>query len=531
MPSRSSRPPLVLIVLDGFGISPIEESNPMYLAKRPFMNDLIAHYPYGALDASGIAVGLPWGEVGNSEVGHLNLGAGLVVYQNLPRINMSIENKSFLQNEAFRKAAEHVVKNKSHLHFLGITSTGGVHGHINHLKALLQFCKEKKLKDVSIHCITDGRDSAPQAGLNELKELQKLMKKLRVGQIASLCGRFYAMDRNNTWDRTQKSYDLLTLGKGTPFHDPLEALRKSYEAKVDDEMLEPVIITNRKNAPLATVNDNDAVIFFNFREDRARQIAQSFVLDAFDGFTREKRPSNLVFVTMTEYEAGLEATVAFPPQHIKEPFGALIANEGYKQLRIAETEKYAHVTYFFNGGQEEIYKGEDRILVPSPKVRTYDMKPEMSAYQVAEKLVAEIAKKKYDFCLVNFANPDMVGHTGNLEATIKALQATDECVSKVVEANKKVGGITAVTADHGNAESKVDLMTHRSVKEHSTSPVPFILVDEEQRRDRQEAEVEFLKKNVNPIGILADVAPTLLERINLKPSPDMTGRSLLKDLM
>ncbi len=525
------RPPLVLIVLDGYGISPIDENNPLSIAKKPVMDDLVAHYPYGVLDASGIAVGLPWGEVGNSEVGHLNLGAGLVVYQNLPRINISIENNSFLENEGFVKAATHVQKNKSRLHLFGITSKGGVHGHIDHLKALLKFAKTQKIKEVFVHCITDGRDSAPQAGMKELKELQKTMKELKVGTIASLCGRFYAMDRNNTWDRTQKSYELMTLGKGEHFRDPLEALKKSYAAKIDDEMLEPVIIVDKKDAPLALIQDNDAVIFFNFREDRARQIAQSFVVEKFEGFQREKRLSNLEFVTMTELEEGLKATVAFPPQHIKEPFGSIIAGEGLKQLRIAETEKYAHVTYFFNGGQEEIYKGEDRILVSSPKVRTYDEKPEMSAYEVAKKLVDEIVKKKYDFCVVNFANPDMVAHTGNLEATVKAIEATDECVGKIIEAQRKVGGITAITADHGNAEGVVDIITKAVDKEHSTNPVPFMLIDEEQRRDRQPEEIELIKKNVNPIGILADVAPTLLERIGLPASKNMTGRSLLRDLM
>lgn len=526
-----ARKPLVLIVLDGYGLSAIRENNPIAMAKTPTMDDLLAHYPYGVIDASGVAVGLPWGEVGNSEVGHLNLGAGLVVYQNLPRINIAIENKSFLANEAFMKAANHVKKNNSRLHLLGITSTGGVHGHIDHLKALLEFAHQQKLKDVFIHAITDGRDSAPQSGIEFIKDLQKTIKKEKTGTIASLCGRFFAMDRNNGWERTQRAYDLLTQGIGAKFRDPIDALKKSYKEKIDDEQLEPALITDRKDTPLALIADNDAVIFFNFREDRARQLAQSFVEDDFDGFTRAIRPKNLVFVTMTEYEAGLPTDVAFPPQHIKHPFGYVIAQKKLKQLRIAETEKYAHVTYFFNGGGEEIYSGEDRILVQSPRVKTYDLKPEMSAYEVTKKLVAEIGKQKYDFCIVNFANADMVGHTGNIDATVTAVNVVDECVKQVVEANRKVGGITAITADHGNAEIKLDLLNHEIVKEHSTSAVPFIVVNEDMRKERTPEEIEMLKNQINPIGILADVAPTLLELIDIKPDSDMTGRSLLQDLL
>ncbi len=524
--------PLVLISLDGFGISPIDDKNPIAMAKKPVMDDLLAHYPYGVLDASGIAVGLPWGEVGNSEVGHLNLGAGLVVYQSLPKIGISIENKTFYKNEIFVQAAEHVKKNKSRLHILGIASTGGVHGHIEHMKALLRFAKEQKIKDVFVHAITDGRDSAPQAGIDFTKDLQKTMKELKTGTVATLCGRYYAMDRNNAWDRTQRAYDLITLGTGSQSTDPIAALKDAYAKKIDDEMFEPVCIVDKKKNPLALIQDNDAMIFSNFREDRARQLARAIgVGDSFDGFKREKRPGNIFFTTMTEYEEGLPSHVAFPPQHIKKPFGAILAEQGMKQLRIAESEKYAHVTYFFNGGEEKTYPGEDRILIPSPKVKTYDLKPEMSAYEVADKLVDAIKKKKYDFCLVNFANPDMVGHTGNLEATIKAVEVVDECVGKVVEANKKAGGITMITADHGNAEGLIDMVTGRVDKEHSTTPVPFYFIDESRRKDRLPEEVEILKHEVNVIGILADVAPTMLDLIKLKASPEMTGRSLLNDLM
>lgn len=523
--------PLVLIVLDGYGLSPLTDKNPIAMANKPVLDDLMAHYPYGVLDASGIAVGLPWGEVGNSEVGHLNLGAGMVVYQNLPRINISIENGTFFSNEVFLKACEHARTNNSSLHLLGIASTGGVHGHIEHLKSLVRLAKQQKIKNVFIHAITDGRDSPPQSAIDFLKDIQKTLKSERTGTLATLCGRYYAMDRNTAWDRTQKAYDALTSGKGALSRDPFDALKKSYKAGNDDEMFEPTILTDRKDKPLSLVQDNDAIIFFNYREDRARQLAQSFVMKDFDGFPREKTPSNLFFATMTEYEADLPAQVAFPPQHIKHPFGSLLAKAGKKQLRIAETEKYAHVTYFFNGGREEIYENEDRILVPSPRVRTYDEKPEMSAYEVTKKLVAEIGKKKYDFCLVNFANPDMVAHTGSVEATIKAIEATDECVGMVVNANRKVGGITLITADHGNAESLLDPLSQGIDKEHSTSAVPFFLVDEGARRDRTPEELLVLKVQINPNGILADVAPTMLELAGIAPDPDMTGRSILKDLM
>lgn len=526
-----ARRPLVLIVMDGFGLSPIADKNPISMAKKPVLNDLMLHYPFGALDASGMAVGLPWGEVGNSEVGHLNIGAGLVVYQNLPRINIAIENEGFFKNEAFLKAAAHVKKNSSQLHLLGLTSKGGVHGHIEHLKALLRLCKEQKVKRVYVHAIMDGRDASPQAGIDELKGLQKEMKKIKTGELASLCGRYYAMDRNSAWDRTQKSYDLMTRGIGAQERDPLKALQKAYDAKSDDEMLEPVMLTDKKGAPVTTITDNDAVIFFNFRPDRARQITKAFVMKKFDDFKREAEPTNLCFVTMTEYEEGLPTTVAFPPEHIEHPFGWLVAEAKLKQLRIAETEKYAHVTYFFNGGSEAIYKGEDRILVPSPKVRTYDEKPEMSAGEVTDKLVAEIKKKKYDFCMVNYANPDMVGHTGKLEATIKAIETTDACIGRVVEANRKAGGVTAITADHGNAEGVIDYVSKKTDKEHSTTVVPFFLIDEEQRKERTAQEKQLVKVQYNPIGILADVAPTLLEIIDLKPAKEMTGRSLLRDLM
>ncbi len=529
---KPMKQPVVLIVMDGYGISPNPENNPIAMAKKPNLDSYVAQYPYGVLSASGLSVGLPWGEVGNSEVGHLNLGAGMVLYQNLPRVSLSIDNGTFFDNPAFLKAAEHVKTNGSSLHILGIASPGGVHGHIDHCKALLKFAKQQKIKSVFLHLITDGRDSPPRAtGSEYLADLESAIKEYKTGTIASLCGRYYSMDRNTAWDRTQKGYDLITKGTGAPFTSAREALEAAYAKNLDDEMLEPVCIVDKKGAPVAIVKDNDAVIFFNFRPDRARQIAQSIAVEDFKEFERGPRLANLCFVTMTEYEAGLPADVAFAPEHIKVPFGKVIADKGMKQLRIAETEKYAHVTYFFNGGEETQYNGEDRTLVPSPRVKTYDLKPEMSAYEVADKLVAAIESKKYDFCLVNFANCDMVGHTGNLEATIKGIEAVDECVGKVVAANFAVGGVTLITADHGNAEGVVDPMTGAVDKEHSTSVVPLMLIDESRRREKAPEEVEMLMMQINEIGILADVAPTMCTLLGITPPPEMTGRDLLNDLM
>ncbi len=522
--------PLVLISIDGFGISPIDQNNPIAMARKPVLDDCMAHYPYGVLEASGIAVGLPWGEVGNSEVGHLNLGAGLVVYQTLPRIILSVENKTFFSNEQFLKSVEHVKKHGSKLHILGITSTGGVHGHIDHIKNLLEFARQQKITNVFVHCIMDGRDSKPQSGIEFIKDLQQTMKKLKVGQIGTLCGRYYSMDRNNAWDRTKQAYDLLTTGIGAHDKNPIDALKKSYKKNIDDEMCEPICIVDRKNNPIGVIGENDAIIFTNYREDRARQLTKYLVLKDPEGFTREYLPANLQCTTMIEYEAELPTNVAFPPQHIQTPFGELLADAGLKQLRIAESEKYAHVTYFFNGGEEKIYAGEDRILVPSPKCRTYDEKPEMSAKEIAKKLCEAVRAKKYDFCLINFANPDMVAHTGNLQATIKAVETVDECIGEILKAQREVNGITAITADHGNAEMVIDILSGALDKEHSTTPVPFMLIDEKRKKERTPEELLLLKKNVIPIGILADVAPTLCELMELTPAPEMTGRSLLNDL-
>lgn len=523
--------PVVLISLDGWGISPIKEGNAIALAKTPNMDRLMKNYPFTIVEASGIAVGLPWGEVGNSEVGHLNLGAGQVVYQNLPRIQLAIQDKSFFSNEAFLSAIDHASKNKSALHLIGIASNGGVHGHIEHLHALLQLCKARKFKkQVYIHCITDGRDTAPAVAANFITELQEVIRANGVGEIASLVGRYYAMDRNNSWDRTKLAYDLMAKGLGLPFHDPIEAIKEIYQRGMTDEQLAPTVMVDKKGTPLAMVKDGDAVIFWNYRPDRARQLTQAFVVDDFNSFPREQI-KNLKFVTMMEYESGLPVAVAYPPQIIGEPVGKIVAEAGFKQLRLAETEKYAHVTYFFNGGLEEPFKNEERVLIPSPSVATYDLKPEMSAPQIAERAVKEIKAGTYDFILINFANADMVGHTGILEAAIKGVEAVDDGVGKVCDAALAVGGVAVITADHGNAEQKLDPLKGTMTKEHTTSVVPMIVVDASRARQLDDQTFEMLKGQINPVGILADVGPSVLALMELAPSKEMTGRSLLNDLM
>lgn len=528
--SSKSHKPLMLISLDGWGISPIMDGNAIEMANKPNMTSFLQNYPFALLEASGISVGLPWGEVGNSEVGHLNLGAGQVIYQNLPRINIAIQDKTFFSNVAFLGAIEHCRKNKSQLHLLGITSNGGVHGHIDHLHALIQFCKEQNFDDVFVHAITDGRDTPPAVAVNFLTTLQEVMRTSKVGRIASIIGRFYGMDRNNNWDRTRKAYDLQVNGQGTKADDPIKAVKASYQKGVTDEQLEPICIADRVGNPIATIKANDAVIFFNFRPDRARQLAQAYVNEPFKDFERGPKLKNLFFVTMMTYQDGLPVKIAFPPQYIKEPMGKIISEAGLKQLRIAETEKYAHVTYFFNGGGETVFKGEERAMIPSPDVTSYDQKPDMSAVGITDRLIKEINADKYDFIMLNFANADMVGHTGNLAAAIKGIETVDDCLGKLVAKALEKNMIVVITADHGNAEIMVDLVAGGIDKEHSTSPVPFIIVDDTRKREKTPEEVLILKSEQTAIGILADVAPTCLELMGLKKSKEMTGRSLVGDI-
>ncbi len=527
---KSSRPrPMVLIILDGWGIAPPSDGNAISLARTPNINKLITSYPALSLVAAGDAAGLSWGEMGNSEVGHLNLGAGKVFYQTLPKIDKSITDGSFYSNKIFLKAADLVKKNKSKLHFLGLLSTGGVHGSIAHLFALLEFAKRQKIKDVFLHVILDGRDNIYNSGLGLAENLVGQMNKLGVGKIATLAGRFYAMDRDNHWERIEKVYRAMALGQNAEqFSDPLEAIKKSYDKKIYDEEFVPTVITSR-GQPVALVEDQDALIFFNFRADRARELTKAFVIPEFDKFERPKYLKNLFFVTMTDYEEGLPVEVAFPPELIKIPLAKVISDEGLKQLHLAETEKYAHVTFFFNGGGEEPFPREDRVVIPSPRVSTYDQKPEMSANEITDRAIKEIENDKYDFIVINFANADMVGHTGKKEETIKAIETLDHCLGRLTKVILAQGGVAVITADHGNAEELINLQTGVIDKEHSTNPVPIIIVGKEfEGKTVGAAEAPGADLSlIQPQGLLSDVAPTILKIMGLKQPEEMTGSPLI----
>jgi 2,3-bisphosphoglycerate-independent phosphoglycerate mutase len=520
--------PVVLMILDGWGVAPPSRSNAITLAKTPEMTSLIAAYPAMTLQASGEAVGLSWGEIGNSEVGHLNLGSGKLIYQNLPRINRAISDGAFFKNEKFLAAIANARKNKSKLHLMGLISSGGVHSHIDHLFALLELCAREKFSDVYIHGFLDGRDMPYNSGIDFVTKIQAKIKEVGVGQIATLSGRFYAMDRDNHWERIVLTYNAMVKGEAKDkFDDPTAAVNASYGNKVYDEEFIPLVIT-RDGSAVATIGDKDSVIFFNFRADRAREISKVFVLPGFDKFEREYF-KNLFFVAMTEYEKDLPLEVAFPPETIDEPLAKVIADAGLKQLHIAETEKYAHVTFFFNGGAEKEFSGEERILVPSPRVSSYADKPEMSAKEVAKKITDAIMEDKYDFIVVNFANGDMVGHTGNLKATIAAVETVDACVKKIVEVVLAKGGVALITADHGNAEELINMQSGEIDKEHSTYPVPFIIVSKElegKNAGLQEVPGSDLSL-VQPSGLLSDVAPTILKIMNLPQPQDMSGKALI----
>ena len=461
-----------------------------------------------------MAVGLPEGQMGNSEVGHLNMGAGRIVYQELTRITKEIEDGDFFQNEALLKAVRNAKENNSALHLFGLLSDGGVHSHNTHVYGILELAKREGLSKVFVHCFLDGRDTPTTAGKEYIKELNDKMKELGVGQVASVMGRYYAMDRDNRWDRVERAYNVMTKGEGNHAECPVCAVKDSYAAEKTDEFVEPTAIV-KDGQPVGLIEDKDSVIFFNFRPDRAREITRAFCDNEFTGFAREKR-LDLTYVCFTEYDPTIpNKDVAFHKVAIDNTFGQFLAAHGMTQARIAETEKYAHVTFFFNGGVEEPNEGEDRILVKSPKVATYDMKPEMSAYEVCDKLTEAIRSGKYDVIIINFANPDMVGHTGVEEAAIKAVEAVDECVGKAVDAVKEVGGQMFICADHGNAEQLKDYVTGETFTAHTTNPVPFILVNADPGYGLREG------------GCLADIAPTLIELMGMEQPKEMTGKSLL----
>ncbi len=525
--------PVLVVILDGFGISPFsaKEGNAVAASKTPTLDFLLANYPYAVIEASSMAVGLPWGEVGNSEVGHMNLGSGKVIYQNLPRISLAIENKTFFSNLMLLKAIEYAKEHKSDIHLCGIVSNGGVHGHIEHLDALLYLMKKEKAGRVFVHAFLDGRDTDPKSGTVFIETLLETMKANKIGELASLIGRYYAMDRNQNWDRTQKCYDLMTQGAGLKAANPVAAIKEAYGRGLNDENMEAMCVVDGQGNPKGIVKENDAVIFFNFRPDRARQLTKAFVLDKFSDFKREMRFKGH-FVTMMQYEEGLPVEVVFQPQNIAYPLGKVVSEAKKKQLRIAETEKYAHVTYFFNGGIEEPFSMEDHILVPSPSVENYDETPRMSSDGVTEKLLKAIAAKKYDFLLVNYANTDMIGHTGNFKACVETIEATDSHLKRLYELFVlKQNGYMLILADHGNIEVMIDPVTGRVNKEHTTNPVSLYLIDSARRYEKPQDLVMSQKLELTPIGILADVAPTVLELMGIEKPVEMTGRSLVNDCM
>ncbi len=509
-----SKKPTVLMILDGYGLNDNCEANAVCEAKTPIMDQLKSQCPFVKGNASGMAVGLPEGQMGNSEVGHLNMGAGRIVYQELTRITKEIEDGDFFQNEALLKAVRNAKENNSALHLFGLLSDGGVHSHNTHVYGILELAKREGLSKVFVHCFLDGRDTPTTAGKEYIKELNDKMKELGVGQVASVMGRYYAMDRDNRWDRVERAYNVMTKGEGNHAECPVCAVKDSYAAEKTDEFVEPTAIV-KDGQPVGLIEDKDSVIFFNFRPDRAREITRAFCDNEFTGFARDKR-LDLTYVCFTEYDPTIpNKDVAFHKVAISNTFGQFLAAHGMTQARIAETEKYAHVTFFFNGGVEEPNEGEDRILVKSPKVATYDMKPEMSAYEVCDKLTEAIRSGKYDVIIINFANPDMVGHTGVEEAAIKAVEAVDECVGKAVDAVKEVGGQMFICADHGNAEQLKDYVTGETFTAHTTNPVPFILVNADPGYGLREG------------GCLADIAPTLIELMGMEQPKEMTGKSLL----
>ncbi|MBW2011094.1 MAG: 2,3-bisphosphoglycerate-independent phosphoglycerate mutase [Deltaproteobacteria bacterium] len=511
----TDRKPYMLMILDGWGINPSREGNAVSLARTPYLDNLMNAYPHTRLLCSGEAVGLPEGIMGNSEVGHLNIGAGRVVYQDLLRIDSAIRDGSFFENKVLNALISKVKSNNSALHLMGLVSDGGVHSRMNHLFALIDMAEKKGISRLYIHGILDGRDTPPDSGAGYINSLQEHLTANNYGIIATLCGRFYAMDRDTRWDRTEKAYRLFTKAEGVKEKDPVEAIKKAYLRDETDEFIQPIVMMDENEKSIATIKDGDGILFFNFRSDRARQITRAFTDASFESFNRNPRPNLCDFVSMTLYDEKFDLPMAFPPVHLDGILGEVISKQGLTQLRIAETEKYAHVTYFLNGGEEKPFPLEERCLIPSPReVPTYDLKPEMSAFKVAEELVSRIKSNRYDMIVVNFANMDMVGHTGILEAAIKACEAVDQCVEKVVTQVKAQGGAVVIISDHGNAEKMIEGngTPHTA---HTVNPVPLILVDD-----------RFKDAALIP-GVLGDVAPTLLHVMGIDKSQQMTGRSLI----
>ncbi len=510
-----AKKPVVLMVLDGYGLNERTEGNAIAMADTPVMDKLMAEYPFVKGNASGMAVGLPEGQMGNSEVGHMNIGAGRIIYQDLTRITKDIEDGTFFENKVLLKAMDNCKKNNSDLHLWGLLSDGGVHSHNTHLYGLLEMAKRNGLENVYVHAFLDGRDTPPASGKDYVKELEAKMQEIGVGKVASLSGRYYAMDRDNNWDRVKMAYDSLVAGEGVKATDAVQAMEDSYANDKTDEFVLPTVITDENGKPLSLVKNGDSVIFFNFRPDRARELTRAFCDDKFTGFDREFL--DLTYVCFKDYDETIpNKLIAFEKEEIKNTFGEFLASQGKKQLRLAETEKYAHVTFFFNGGVEDPNVDESRLLVNSPKdVATYDLKPEMSAPEVGMDLVEAIKSDKYDVIIINFANPDMVGHTGVISAAVKAVERIDGLVGEAVEAVKEVDGVLFICADHGNAEKMIDYETGAPHTAHTTNPVPFILVNADPSWKLREG------------GCLADIAPTLIEVMGLEQPKEMTGKSLI----
>ena len=509
--SAYKKHPLALIILDGFGYRKETEGNAIAMAKKPVLDEVFSAHPHTLIGASGMDVGLPDGQMGNSEVGHTNIGAGRIVYQELTRITKSIQDGSFFQNEAFLAAVDQCRWFNSTLHIFGLMSDGGVHSHLDHICALLELAKREGLKKVCVHCFMDGRDTPPTSGKGYVQKIQDKIDELGVGCIATVSGRYYAMDRDKRWDRLERAYSAIVYGQGELYPSATAGIQASYDKGVTDEFIEPFIVTEN-----AFIRRDDAVIFANFRPDRAREITRALVDPDFDGFAREEGNLPIKYVCMTQYDATMpNVEVAFKPQSLKNTFGEYIADKGLTQLRIAETEKYAHVTFFFNGGVEKEYKNEDRALIKSPSVATYDLKPEMSAYEVTDEVVKRIEADKYDVIILNFANCDMVGHTGVIPAAVKAVEAVDTCVGRVLDALLAHGGCALVTADHGNADQMLEADGKSPFTAHTTNPVPLALVG----RDDVKALAEG--------GVLADLAPTMLDLLGLEQPEEMTGHSLI----
>ena len=526
-PNQAQIQPVVLIICDGWGVAPPSDGNAITQAKLPVFNRLLKTYPAMTIIASGNEVGLEWGQMGNSEVGHLNIGAGRVYYQTLLRINQSISSGAFFKDETLLKATAHVKKNKSRLHLMGMVSNGNVHSAEEHLYALLKFAAEQKIKEVYIHMFLDGRDALFNGGGASLERLQAKIKEYGVGRVASLAGRFYALDRDNRWDRIEKTYRAIAEGTGEQSSDPAEAIKASYAKEVYDEQFVPVTITDG-GKPVATVEDNDAVIFFNFRPDRARELTKAFALPGFDKFTA-RAYKNLLFVTMAEFEKSLPVEVVFPPDVIKNCLAEVVSNAGLKQFHVAETEKYAHITFFLNGTVEEPFPGEERVIIPSPHVSGYDQKPEMSAPEIAKEVLKAIEKGAYGLVAINFANADMVGHTGNLPAAVKGLEVIDKALGQITDLALAKGYVAVFTAEHGNVEEMINLKTGGIDKEHSTYPVPLIIIGKQwegQTGPGGDAMGGDLSLSA-PVGMLADVAPTILKIMGLEQPPEMTGQSLI----